>query len=880
MEFTPEQRTAIERSCNLVVTAGAGSGKTRVLVERYLRLILEHGVGAVLAITFTDKAAREMRARVRQTIETRARAANDDDRADWEERRAAAEAARIGTIHAFCGALLRAQPAESELDPRFVVLDEVQAGMLLAESIDAAIAQAARAASDDVELAAALAEFGLAELRGMLDGMLRGGSQVRAALAAMPAADDALCAFWRERLAATRATALAELFADPAWCAATDALRRLGPHTPPGDRIGAQVRAIVAWLTSVDADTATADDFAAIEAIDLRSGSAKHWGGKEALEEAKSALRTLREAYKAIKEWLAAPDDDLERRAARVTLGLRTLYDLASARYRRDKDERDALDFDDLERRARDLLVSNPAVRARWQAELRAVLVDEFQDTNADQRDIIYALTGLLDGEAGDGRSPELFVVGDGKQSIYRFRGADVSVFRQAADDIERQGGQSTSMQMSFRTHQTLVAWVNQVTEAIFARPGALRSYEFPFEPLNAYRDTAPLKRCVELHITGGGDSADERRAAEAQAIARRIKELCESDEPIVFDGADRNHRWRAPKPDDFAFLFQTSTVFEIYEQALREADIPFLTTAGRGYYGRKEVQDLIHLLRTLDDPADDLALVGVLRAPLFAIDDASIISLRLANPNGAIWDALQAGNNAAAADERSAALDFARVTLRDLHARRARVTVVELLRAALASTGYLATISGLPDGARRRVNVEKLLEAVRLAGSNGLSALSEYLEDLLRAEPREGEAPLEADGSVRLMTIHRSKGLEFPIVVLPDLTRTPNSRTDAWLARRDLGLALKLRDAANEWQPSIAYRLAMDEERRMEQAERERLLYVALTRARDYLILGGATGRMRGDNWFKRIAAALGWSGDADAPTAGSYGALEVFVY
>jgi ATP-dependent helicase/nuclease subunit A len=222
--------------------------------------------------------------------------------------------------------------------------------------------------------------------------------------------------------------------------------------------------------------------------------------------------------------------------------------------------------------------------------------------------------------------------------------------------------------------------------------------------------------------------------------------------------------------------------------------------------------------------------------------------------------------------------LHFAATTLRHLHVMRARLTVPELLRECLARTGYLATISGLEDGARRRVNVEKLIEAARLAGGSGLRNFRDYLDTLLKAETREGEAPLEAEGSVRLMTVHRSKGLEFPIVVLPDMGRSTRGRFEPWLARRAYGLALQLRDERGEAETSAAYELARAEEARMERAERERLLYVALTRAKDYLMLSGPVGNKSGDDWLSRLVTALGSPWEAGGPPEGAMPPLTIF--
>lgn len=877
MELTPEQRAAIEHDGHLVVTAGAGSGKTRVLVERYLRLLDAVGdpdpFSAILAVTFTEKAAREMRERVRLALEQRASASAPAERARRAALAAAVEGARIGTIHSFCATMLRAHPVETGLDPRFAILDEVEAGLLLAESVDEALrdvvsGRGAGAEAAPIALPAGLEvlleEFGPAEVRAALVDLLRGGGETRAALRVLPANPADLLRWWREHLALARAETLDELFASPSWRGAAATLLALAPGAPADDRIGAQVRDVALWLNSLDPQ---APDFAILDALNLQGGSKRLWGDADALTVAREALRALREAYRAVADLLAFdPDPHIEERAALATLALRDLFQIADARYAQRKAALDRLDFDDLERRARDLLERHPHVRARWRAELRAVLVDEFQDTNDDQRAIIYALAG-----PSDAAGPRLFVVGDGKQSIYRFRGADVSVFREVEADIQRWGGRRLALQTSFRAHATLVELINRVGERLFWRPRPQRPFEVPYEPLAAHRPAPGHAITAEWHVLPDAGEALERRMAEAALLAGRLADLVAGAAgPIVFDP---QHGWRPPAYGDIALLFQASTSFEPFEVALRARGIPYLTTAGRGYYGRQEVLDLIHLLRALDDPGDELALVGALRSPLFAVDDGAIMALKLSGA-ASLWEALLAAAEDGAAD---AEVRFAARTLGELQALRGRSTAVELLRAALDRTGYLAIISALEDGERRRANVEKLLAAARLAGARGLRAFSEYLDLLLRVEAREGDAPLEAHGAVRLMTVHRSKGLEFPIVALPDLGRAPPALRERWLARRAYGLALQVRDPADEQRRPAAFVLARRAERQFERAERERLLYVAMTRARDYLILSGTAQSKSDDGWHAALAAALGHPWEQGGPPAGSLGPLLV---
>jgi len=537
------------------------------------------------------------------------------------------------------------------------------------------------------------------------------------------------------------------------------------------------------------------------------------------------------------------------------------------------------------------------------------VLVDEFQDTNAEQRDLAYLLAGRPPGpEVGSSppdRPPQqagkLFVVGDGKQSIYRFRGADVGVLSAVRRDLAATGGREIALDTSFRAHGRLVALINALFAQVFARAGGLRDYEVAFEPLRGFRPPAPHTQIAELHLVQRpgrgqpGGSAEELRQAEAQILARRIRALVEQGPPLV----EERGSWRPLRYGDIAMLFQASTVFDVYEEALRAEGVPFLTTAGRGYYGRDEVRDLIHLLRVLEDPTDDFALVGVLRSPLFALDDAAILRLSLGG-QPSLWAALAdagtggEGEYPPAASPSSRAepgadlegeppeLRFARETLQGLLSLRGRVEVVELLRAALSATGYLATVSGLRDGERRRVNIEKLLAVTRRSGTTDLATLGAYLEDVLRQEAREGEAPLEGEHAVRLMTVHRAKGLEFPAVVLPDLGREAPRLQPLGLAGRGYGLALKLRDGP-DWRMTLAYRLAQAQEMRMERAERERLAYVALTRARDYLIMAGPSRERGGEDWLSWLLAALGWPWEQGGPPDGLHsvagGALDLLV-
>ncbi|NDJ76332.1 MAG: UvrD-helicase domain-containing protein, partial [Chloroflexi bacterium] len=430
MQFTSEQRDAIfTHDRNLIVTAGAGSGKTRVLVERFLALLDRHpdwALPSVVAITFTEKAAREMRDRVRRAIEARiTRAVQDRDRPAlemWLAHQAALNMARIGTIHALCASILRANPAAARLDPAFEVLDENEAAILLDDAVETALA---RLVHEDRAASALLAAYGVRTVRTVLQ-TVAGGSQADMALAALDLSPEDLLARWQAQWSDAMVDVMAEARANAVLREALAWAPESGWPADGDDKLminWALVHDHVPALVGDEPD-AFIDAVQALAAgINRSGGKAANWGGKAGKGACSAALKVIQEWAKGFRALPRPGERDAE--AAEWLLLWRDAIQLAADTYTRLKHDRAALDFDDLERRTRDLLEEHPDVATRYQRDFRHVLVDEFQDTNDAQRRIIYRLAGIGEPLA-DGR---LFVVGDPKQSIYAFRGADVSVF-------------------------------------------------------------------------------------------------------------------------------------------------------------------------------------------------------------------------------------------------------------------------------------------------------------------------------------------------------------------------------------------------------------------------------------------------------------------
>jgi len=822
--------TTLDR--DVALAAGAGSGKTRTLVARYLHL-LEQGLapGEIAAITFTEKAAREMRSRIRAEIQTLRRNAAADRQAHWSDIEADIDAAPISTFHGLCVRILRAHSAEAGIDPKFSVLDEGQSAVLKARAAVDALTWAV----DQESLPGLFHVFtpdALAEAVGILFGQRL---EVQAATA------DDMSRRWQSAISA-RLHAFAER---PATRAAVQQLSSLTGRAlvdDAGDKLAAQVEGFRAQWDLLTLELAAGETVAAAQALfrlrrDVMSLSA---GKKTSV--VKGALRELQGDYdELIDPWLGgkgaqdpAPDPAVEQAAAQSLAALLMVFANALKRYEDQKREKTALDFDDLEGMASRLL-EDGTIRGRWQTQLKALLVDEFQDTNERQRQIVNALAGFADGASG-----RLFVVGDAKQSIYRFRGADVTVFQHLTRDIEARGGLSMALDRTYRAHQGLVAALNEMLGALMGARRPSQPFAVAFASLTAVRPEprAGIRTPFVEFLCGLGDSAAEARPAGARLLARRLLEL-----------RAQNVAW-----DDVALLFRASSGFAAYEDALDQAGIPFVTVAGRGFYDRPEIRDLLNILRALANPWDDLAIAGMLRSPAFGLSDEALYRLRWAEGKEAprsFRAALRGELSDLTADDRRQA-ERARDLLARLAAQVDRIPVAELLKAVLDETLYPAVLS--TAGSRLQRNSEKLLADAHASGFIRVNEFLEYVETLNAAGAREGESPAEAEGAVRLLTVHRAKGLQFPVLVIADASRAAPNFAEPVLLSGELGLVPNRGRLA---QAPLAYALAKAADKAMAAAEDLRLVYVAATRAQEKVIICGHQLHKGSDVWLKKLIEA-----------------------
>jgi ATP-dependent helicase/nuclease subunit A len=430
------------------------------------------------------------------------------------------------------------------------------------------------------------------------------------------------------------------------------------------------------------------------------------------------------------------------------------LFAVALAAYHARKDERHALDFDDLEARALDAACAPTPTcgRAGKRRRTRCWSMN-FRTPTAASATWCGCSTAIAGGS---------FIVGDAKQSIYRFRGAEVEVFRQERATIETQG-RRCDMDTSYRTHAELLAALNALLAAAMDGSDAPDApWREPFAPLTAARPTDAATCCPHRTSSFTWPPAPrmrrQPRPRAADGLAQRLRALCGVDEP--------------PRWGDVAMLCRASRGFAPYEDACERAGIPYETVSGRGFLERPEVRDLLNALQALTDPTDDLALYGLLRSPAIGLTDLALHRLRLrgdgngATP-GALWPALCADEDAAC---RAAA-----TLIEELHQLAGRVPVADLLKHFVDRTGYRAILLAADD-ARAARNVSKLLLDAQRSGLVSTGAFLEYVRGLRKAGSRESEARADSHGAVQIMSVHQAKGLEFPIVVIGDAASTGSS--------------------------------------------------------------------------------------------------------
>ena len=807
---------------NVVLEASAGTGKTSVLVARYVNL-LARGVDPanILAITFTRKAAAEMRERIVRELK-KAAAQATFDRARWIAIRDRLADVQISTIDAFCLSLLREFPLEADLDPGFGMADETEVPRLVDRSLDRSLAIFVGLAKREPDIALVLAQLGLNRTReglahllqrrlvawDVLDRFLaRGPADLTADLVCRRAVDALVSLFETAGGGLDRFLAEGPVRQRRYLLLAQD-LRRLESFREGGN---AAVRGLMtrcaAHLLKSDGRPRTIDRIHPYRHDDYPSQEAGRRHRQEALRLGEPFERILR-----------AFGRDLHVVLAR---GIRRMFTIALAQYQTALNERSLLDFSDVLQRAVDLLGRMDEFsqsRYRLEGRYHHVLVDEFQDTSRKQWELVSLLVQSWGEGVGLADNPSIFIVGDRKQSIYRFRDADVSVLHEAGGFIDalRPGSSARrSIARSFRAVPELLGFVNDLFSEIGQH--ARRVDDFKYD----HADRFPLDSGESVGALGlvVGPDAEACAASAAAEIARILREDSVRDKETGVR--------RPARPGDICILFRSRSSHREFEAALEAQGVPAYVYKGLGFFDSDEIKDLSALIRFLANPSSDLRAAAFLRSRFVRLSDAALsrlapaIAAAVSGPEPEMMPGLEP-------DDRQA-LELVRRHVPGWLARVDRVPPADLLEALLPETAYAYELRGA-RAQQGWENVKKLRGLIRRIQNRGyatLARIADHLDSLTAGD--ESNAVLEALDAVNLMTVHASKGLEFPIVFAVNLAKGAS------------GFPRPVRLSTDSVSVGPFVSESDEDERFREREETKRLLYVALTRARDRLYLGTA---------------------------------------
>ncbi len=889
--WTKRQKAAIDaRGRDILVTASAGTGKTAVLTERYLQCLLEPiepaGVSEILALTFTDAAAEEMRSRIAERLRRESMTTHNPFlRAQLLQ----LDTAWISTLHSFCKRILTEFFYEQSLDPAFRILDADEQMLLKNETLQQIIEEA----WEDPELSP-----GLEQLLYRRD---LGGHDRNFLSQILRAADflDSVASRseWLNR--AGELSRIETLHGEWFLRRRAEMLTRRLQDCLARVEFSRQLDAVCTdgyWSDFLR------DEFPAVFRGALRLLEEGQWDvcrtliltgsfpsfprrpktmSEETADRVKAAAMEAKRKFLALRSMAIVAPDYEQRIAASVHLQTRILIELIGRfdrGYARAKLRRNSLDFADLEHRALEMLTSREDVAEILRRRFRCIFLDEYQDINPIQQALIDRIR----------RRDNVFVVGDVKQSIYAFRQSRPEIFLArldgAVEALRSEDPLRVDLIDNFRSRQPILDFSNQVFRRIMRFSVASIDYDsrallqpgFEYAPLAEGTVPADLvELCILDEPSSGSDSDDDSETSSEEArdwepsgvetfatssqrqaawIAERIRAMVGADtgrpQFTIFDKAANAYRDVAY--GDIVILMRSlSHSASEYVEVLQQAGVPVSSQSAAGYFSATEIGDMLALLKVLDNPRRDIELAAVLRSAMFGLSDNQLMQIRLCVPekSGDYYEALRSAvrdSEDAGMRDRIAAI-FRQ--LDDWRSTAHAVGIAEMIHRVYRDTGYLTFMSALPNGRQRRANLLKLHDRAvqfesftEVSRSGSLARFVEFLEKLLDQDRDWATAePDAAENAVRILSVHKSKGLEFPVVFLANLERRFNFRDlgDDCVFDDEDALGLKIIEPilAQKF-PSVVHELIVDKRHRRGLAEEMRILYVAVTRARERLIL------------------------------------------
>ena len=834
MKLPPDEavrvRVRSDFATTLVLEAGAGTGKTTVLVDRLVNLVTTGTatLDRVVAITFTEAAAGELKMRLRDALEVHLDTASADESQRLARAIVDLERANVSTIHAFASALLRERPFEAGIDPSFAVVADVAGERTFDDAWNAWIEERLTA-GDEVLIRAVHLGLKVGDFQ-------KAGRNVVAErdVLGLPVVPTP---FEPTALLTEIETALGPLKQQKKYCndesdGAYGMIEELEERVREARRL--QGTALEAFLRRLE--------------IKAHKGAQPNWEPRTVCADVKAELRRLKEAAEA---WVAQSDADVNQALRERLLGFLQRYETKKA-------EGALADFQDLLLRARDVLAASVPVRRYFQAKFDRILVDEFQDTDPLQAELVAFLSeDPSKPPAADWRQirllpGKLFIVGDPKQSIYRFRRADVQVYDAVKALVLGCDGEVLPLTTNFRTVPSVIGFVNDRFKEVFAHP--IDPAAIDLEPFRDEVDpkgartialTVPLEQMPDVKLL------EPRRAVVAETIAAFIDDITRVKPWTVYD--PKLKKTRDARAGDVAILVRKMTPEFIapFEDRLRARQVNYRLVGGKEYFARDEVRALAAVLRAIDNPADRLSLVQALRSPFFAVSDADL--LHFVSTKGVLNINAPQGDEVAKRD----VFDPIFKILTRLHRLRRIESPSVVIEELFARTRALTAFLMKPSGAQMVANLWKVLETARAYEAAAPATLRSFVRFLQHEEASsqaEGDSPVgePIGASVEIVTVHKAKGLEYPIVIVADLFTDRLPAGDCIIDHAARRGWLKIGNFLPD-----GWKARSEAEALQQDAEGRRLLYVALTRARDHLVIPC----LPGDNvksWLGPVANTL----------------------
>jgi len=855
MKLDKQQKIAVENpEKTMAISAGAGSGKTRVLVERYIKVVLDGiaGIDEILAITFTVKAASELKSRVRERLQEVLKSGIDEKKKLAEKALGKIDSAPISTIHSFCQSILKENAIEAGLEPNFRVLESSESIILNNEIVSRVISNFLRSDDkDEIFLIRSIKSSGVYELANMaLD------DRYRLSKALETSANLLKNGLYNETINELFKNEYNNLLHQTEWTNASENLSNCEPKDDT-DKLAVVRQKVLDQFQSLDEETELSGKFELLSSIknsiSLIFGKASAWeeGEKDSV---KNSLKTIREKIEEFlgvgkAEFLLMSSDTMIKLLSGTEKLVRKLY--------RESDSVmnsiGALDYNGLLYKAMQLLSEQKDIAENYSAQYKQILVDEFQDTDDIQMEIIRTLVSK------GVNNPVLFLVGDENQSIYKFRGAEVSNFRKMMKEVGLD--EPDYLSKNYRSQPELIEFYNSFFHPLLS--GNDDETESGYKKAETHRKSNGEEHKIQLLMPVLEEDDDAtNREKEAEILASQILSIVGKKKIPISEDEEKSIEFR-----DIGILLRKVTQVQTLLDKFNDSGIPYFFNTRRGFYDKYEIIDLLNLMRVIEFKTDDYSLASWLRSPIVGLSDNALFIMGV---TGSFTTAFSDENGEIFSGEDKERLIIAKGIIRKLRTAKDRLNLSKFVQQIIDEINYIPFLLSAEDGERRALNVYKFQEIVFKLEEGGVRTYGDLMEKLHRIqslEINEGEAysNTEGDDVVNIMTVHSAKGLQFPVVCIPDLNSTVDVKNRLFYYDGNTGFGYRLTHRDKVEIDPIGWSLRKLD-RQKDISETRRLLYVAMTRAKDYLFFAGAREKKKGSltapkngTWLKEIMDGIG---------------------